>query len=158
MINLISKLLVFSFSVIILTTGIRAEKQPVILILGIESNEINEIQDRIIREEILRLYLQKNYKIVPIMKLTGFIEENHINLQTLNQTQIPQISHSLEADIAVFCRNSRKNELQIFVYDRNKNKFFKKSIVIDSIEPLNKITPILIDVIFRNSIQLVEEL
>ncbi len=140
------------------TKLIRAEEKPVILVLGIESSEISEIQDRIIREEIMRRFYEKQYRITSVMELTGLIEENQINVQALKKEDIPSVTYRLNADAAIFSKKTGSKELTIFIYHKSQNKFFQKSIIIDLNGDFNTLCPILIDEIFKNSFRLLEEI
>lgn len=68
------------------------------LVLGFNSTLLNDVQDRLLRETVLRGFLERGYPIVPVMEIEGLIQAtDHEKLRTMTPDEQKRLCHELGA-------------------------------------------------------------
>lgn len=132
-----------------------------ILVIGIKSKFINDIQNRVIREEVMRKFIKNGFNIVTVMELMSATENQNLNLSTLDRKRVAQLTMNFDADYAIFSELDKygesKYKLTIHVYKSKSNQFYVKKIFLDYSKEFNKIAPIVSDKLYENSKVIIEE-
>jgi hypothetical protein len=72
-----------------------------ILVLGFKSKLIGNLQDRILRETIMREFLERGYSIVPIMDIEGLLLVEESDIRKLMKDNIRKLCVRFASDYAV---------------------------------------------------------
>ncbi len=88
----------FAGSILSVNGGTAGKK---ILVLGFRSSAINDVQDRLLRESVMRELLKRKYAIVPVMELENVITEDGINLRKISPERARKLAQRFEADYAL---------------------------------------------------------
>ncbi|HEY1405797.1 MAG TPA: hypothetical protein VF857_04230 [Spirochaetota bacterium] len=103
---------------IVLPSGLWAKER--ILVLGTSSTELSEIDERILREETMRLFLNAGFDIVPVMEVEREVQERGTILALLNEKEIFPLGTKLSAQWAVRCvlatQKSKRSSI-LYVYN-----------------------------------------
>jgi hypothetical protein len=80
-----------------------AEDDPakLILVLGFKSDYMSDLQDRLLREAILRRLVEKGYRIVPLMEMERYFKSGRKNIRNINISELKVLCEELGADYAV---------------------------------------------------------
>ncbi len=111
-----------------------------IAVLGTKSSEINDLEDRFLREKLMRLFIGGGITSVPVTKIDSLIFENGYNLQNLNEKQIADISSITNAQYILtgeFSRVGNKSFYTIILYHSSEAVFSKKMITADNYKSFN---------------------
>ncbi len=86
-----------------LDIAISKENKPAgkVLVLGFSSRYINDFQDRLLRETVMRGLCEKGYRIVPIMELERFFQDYHTGIQNVKNFVMEDLCKQLGASFAV---------------------------------------------------------
>ena len=91
-----------------------AETQPTVLVLGTESPVLSEVQDRILRESIMRELLSAGMKIVPVMELEREIQLDRVNVRSVPPSTIPALAERFGARLALRGAYGGKNRAGVY--------------------------------------------
>jgi hypothetical protein len=72
-----------------------------VLVLGFTSKEINETQDMLLRNYVMRAFMNKGYSTVPIMSIEDFVLEKSFNVRQANRTDLKRLCAYFHADFAL---------------------------------------------------------
>ena len=73
-----------------------------VLVLGFDSPYFNEIQDRLLRESVMKEFITRGYSVIPVMEVESLILEEGINkFRKASQADMKDFCRRLDADIAV---------------------------------------------------------
>ncbi|OHD69152.1 MAG: hypothetical protein A2W19_06080 [Spirochaetes bacterium RBG_16_49_21] len=74
-----------------------------ILVLGFDSRLLNDIQDRLVRETVMRSFHDKGYRIVPVMEVESLFHGSRIRqIRKLNRDTVMSICDKLDAGYACY--------------------------------------------------------
>jgi hypothetical protein len=121
-----------------------------ILVLGFESRQLNDIQDRLLRETILREFHDRGYSIVPVMEIeTLFYGSQMRQIRKLKRDTVKSICDDLEAGFACYGSiapddGSKDNEIRpeknyicaLTFYRKDENKFHELKFTLPGRESL----------------------
>jgi len=121
-----------------------------VLVLGFESRQLNDIQDRLLRETILREFHDKGYSIVPVMEIeTLFYGSQMRQIRKLKRDTVKSICEDLKAGFACYGsiapdNGSKDNEIRpeknyicsLTVYRRDENRFHELKFTLPGRESL----------------------
>ena len=83
--------------------AIHAISKERILVLGFESKQLNDIQDRLLRETILREFYDRGYAIVPVMEIeTLFYGSPLRQIRKLSRDAVRSLCDDLNAGYACY--------------------------------------------------------
>ncbi len=72
-----------------------------VLILGFNSDQINETQDMLLRNYLMRAFMKKGYSTVPIMALEEFVLEKSFNVRQTTRNDLKRLCAYFHADFAL---------------------------------------------------------
>ncbi|MCP4135861.1 MAG: hypothetical protein GY754_33140 [bacterium] len=76
--------------------------KPKILVLGFSSAQINDIQERLLRETVLREFREKGFPIVPVMELESiFYDEKKKYPGLISTKDLKEYCRDLKADFSL---------------------------------------------------------
>ncbi len=107
------------------------------LVLGFGSKQLNEIQDRLLRESIMRRLGMKGYRIVPVMEVESLLQgELKGRVRSLTRAEVRGICSDLDAGYACYgsiepegkmhdasIENGRHYRCSLALYRRNRDAF-----------------------------------
>jgi hypothetical protein len=105
-----------------------------ILVLGSARGELSEIEDRIMREEVMRQLVKSGQKIVPVMEIEKEILENALDVRKVSDSEMKGLSEKLNADLIVsgsFARTPRSFSFQLAVRNMAIGIITRKEIPLD---------------------------
>jgi hypothetical protein len=70
-------------------------------VLGFKSDYISDLQDRLLREAILRRLVEKGYRIVSLMEMERYFKSGRKNIRNINISELKVLCEELGADYAV---------------------------------------------------------
>jgi len=112
-----------------------------VLVLGFNSRHFNDLQDRLLREIIIRKFHTRGYNIVTVMEIESIIQEDsRIKIRRLKRDKIRKLCTQMHADYVVtgsiYLKNNIKSKhkitknfvyrCKIVLYQRSKNRFIEK--------------------------------
>ena len=133
------------FILIIVSDPLFSQNKTKILVLGTAAKSINDIEDRLLRESVMRELLKKGFDIVPVMELEGEVQQNGLDLRNVPSSVIKNLSLRFEADFCVSgsIEKQTHNDLYLLkVYDLRDAKVYcsdiqiKKEMVFQDLCPL----------------------
>ena len=92
----------------------QAEPKKKFLVLGFQSKLINDLQDRLIREELMRELVKSGYNIVPVMELESAAYDENAPLKDFRNIKEP-------AAVSLANRFNAKYVLFGKIYTKNKS-------------------------------------
>ena len=125
----------------IVSFGYGNEKGKV-LVLGFHSRVINNIQDRLLRENIMKRFLKRGYRIVPVMQIESFIQKKgYKNIRRIDHSHMRYLGDIKGADytiggtIAPEKKGAPHNKIgsnivyicSVRIYHKKKNTFYNYS-------------------------------
>ena len=72
-----------------------------VLVLGTDSPLLSDVQDRILRESVMRGILAAGMKIVPVMDLEREIQLEGVNVRTVSPSRVPSLAGRFGAGFCV---------------------------------------------------------
>lgn len=111
-----------------------AEKNK-ILLLGTETSVFDDIQDRILRENIMRNLRQLKIPVVKVMDLEQLIIEDGLRIRKPAYKKIPYYVSTTNSSHAVFSKLTPSKDkfiLTVYVYSKSSNKIMAQTKIIDS--------------------------
>lgn len=157
--KLVSKFFIVILLIVSFSQNLYAKSKPKILMLGTSSSIINDVQDRILREQVLQKFLKEKYPIVPVTKIDSLVYQENVNVRNLSKQQIIEFALKYNVDFLLFgklLKNNNKLKYILSIYNKNKNEFVSKIIMIDEntnfINYCNKLS----ENIFRSTINFVK--
>ena len=86
-----------------------AKPKERVLVLGFESKQLNDVQDRLLRETVMRQLLARDYQIVQVMELESMFHDGQKRqIRKLKEDEIRGLCNDLTAGLA--CTGSIKPE------------------------------------------------
>jgi hypothetical protein len=114
-----NRIFYFSFCIIILfipLNGIsKDDPAKIILVLGFKSGYISDLQDRLLREAILRRLVKKGYRIVPVMEMERYFKSSRKNIRNIDVSELKVLCEELGADYAVTGSMARIRRNYVFL-------------------------------------------
>ncbi len=122
-----------------------------ILVLGTRSDMLNDLQDRIFREELLRRFHDKGHAVVPVMEMEVYFRgEGYRRPERINRTELRRYS-SLFQDASVVAveisvrdesgtgtamEEGKEYRCRVYLYDSADNRFHESEILVTGKETL----------------------
>jgi hypothetical protein len=101
----LKRIFYFSFCIIVLVIPLNSiagdDPAKLILVLGFKSDYISDLQDRLLREAILRRLVEKGYRIIPVMEMERYFKSGRKNIRNINISELKVLCEELGADYAV---------------------------------------------------------
>lgn len=98
------KLLILATAVAVSITGPgagAAGTKERVVVLGFASRQLNDVQDRLLREAVLRELHGRGYRIVPVMEIESLITEvRRSQIRKLSRVELKSLCAELSAGIA----------------------------------------------------------
>ena len=125
-----------AFFLIMMCTSVPVFSQTAsrILMLGSARGELSEIEDRIIREEVMRQLVKSGRKIVPVMEIEKEIQENALDIRQISDSEMKSISVKLNADMIArgsFLRKPASFSFLLSVWNMKTGDIARKEIPLD---------------------------
>ncbi|MCX7679237.1 MAG: hypothetical protein N2316_08445 [Spirochaetes bacterium] len=79
----------------------QAQQKGSVLVLGFSSHIVNDAQDMLLRNYIMREFLKKGYGIVPIMAIEGYAQEKSFDVRQATRGDMKRLSAFFHADYAI---------------------------------------------------------
>lgn len=98
-----------------------------VLILGFSSDQINETQDMLLRNYLMRAFMKKGYHTVPIMAIEEFILEKSFNVRQANRNDLKRLCAYFHADYALSgnIENRRKKLfVSVSLYQKESEQYY----------------------------------
>lgn len=115
--------------------GKDATSQGRILVLGFQSRTISELQDRLLRESIMRELRKQDYPIVPVMEIERFFREHNGGIRRIKSSQMQDLCGELNAGYSVsgtITSYRGKSIVKYLIYDRMKDTMHRYTIQLNS--------------------------
>jgi hypothetical protein len=80
---------------------VSAAPDATVLVLGTDSPLLSDVQDRLLRESLMRGILAAGMKIVPVMDLERSIQLEGFNVRTVSPSRIPFLAETFGAGFCV---------------------------------------------------------
>jgi hypothetical protein len=114
----LKRIFYYSFCIIVLAIPLISvsEDDPakLILVLGFKSNYMSDLQDRLLREAVLRRLVEKGYRIVPVMKIERYFKSGRKNIRSIGISELKVLCEKLGADYAVVGSMARRRRSYVF--------------------------------------------
>jgi hypothetical protein len=115
------------------TSPIEVKVSARVLVLGFKSKIIGNLQDRILRETIMREFLDRGYGIVPIMDIEGLLLLEESDIRKLTKDNVRKLCVRFASDYAVSGEVRKSGGGQyadVAVFRKADNKFIELKIQI----------------------------
>lgn len=98
-----------------------------VLVLGFSSEQINETQDMLLRNYVMRAFMKKGYSTVPIMAIEEFVLEKSFNVRRANRNDLKRLCAYFHADYALSGSiETRRKKLFVSVslYQKDSEQYY----------------------------------
>lgn len=98
-----------------------------VLVLGFASSLINETQDMLLRNHIMREFLKKGYCTVPIMAVEGYVQEKGFDVRQATRNDLKRLSAYFHADCAISGNielRRKKLFVSVSLYQKEQEQFY----------------------------------
>lgn len=106
-----------------------------VLVLGFETSSLSDIQDRLLRETVMRDFDQNGYAIVPVMQLEYAMQESRTNIRKISREQLKNLCLEFGADCAItgiVSPGKPKGFPDIILYRKETDKFIKFGVAVET--------------------------
>jgi hypothetical protein len=104
-----------------------------ILVAGTKSEELSVIDERLIREETMRLLFEGGHSIIPVMELERETRERNTTLALLGEREFFTIAEALNVRWIIHGTLASHNRTRVYtldIYDTGSNKKYTTQILI----------------------------
>lgn len=102
-IRLTAVFVIVSAACALFSDGMFAKPRGRMLVLGFRSSQLNDVQDRLLRETVMRRLYTEGYQIVPVMEIESvFSEDRKGRIRKLSRDDVRTICTDLVAGYALF--------------------------------------------------------
>jgi hypothetical protein len=132
------KFLFFWGIVIALMIPLSAENNTV-MVFGTPRGELNDTEDRILREEVMRRLVSQGITVVPVYDVERILRENYLDIRSVLLKDRKALSEKTSAQIFVyglFSRSADKISFLITVSDLSGKALGEKEIPLDLKQPI----------------------
>jgi hypothetical protein len=106
-----------------------------VLVLGFRSSMLSDLEDRILRETIMRELVERGHEIISVMDLEGFFSEYPKHIRKISEADLGTLCNKLGASYAVsgsIARNGRRSVVSVIIYGRERNLIHRRRISLGS--------------------------
>lgn len=122
---MVKKIFLYAFFIIVLAipmNGVSKDTpEGMILVLGLKSVHLDDLQDRLLRESILRSLIERGYRIVPVMEMERYFKSRWNSIRNIDISKLKELCDAFEAAYAVTGSMARKRRSYVFsiiIYER----------------------------------------
>lgn len=72
-----------------------------VLVLGFNSPYINDVQDMLLREAVMRNFKGRGYPIITVMEMEDYIQENNLNVRSVSRASMKNLCREFNADYSL---------------------------------------------------------
>ena len=140
-VRFLSILIVFIVLVFTSILCSKSDSKVIVTVLGFRSKYINNVQDRILRETILRRFKKRGFSIVPVMELERFFFNYNTKIRDIKISGIKRISREFKTDYIVNGTIDKKGKLYlvtVIVYNKKGEAMNRFTINIDGKKVFNE--------------------
>lgn len=112
------------FILVVSLTSIFPGEEERVLVLGFRSSPLSDLEDRILRETIMRELVERGHEIVSVMELERFFSEYPKHIRKISEEDLGTLCNKLGASYAVsgsIVRDGRRNVVSVIIYGRGRN-------------------------------------
>lgn len=98
-----------------------------VLVLGFNSQVINEVQDMLLRQAVMRNFRSRGYSPVPVMELEDYIQENSFDVRSVNRAAMKRLCEAFTADYSLSGSievRRRRLFVSLFLYQKNGDQYY----------------------------------
>lgn len=106
-----------------------------VLVLGFRSSMLSDLEDRILRETIMRELVERGHEIISVMEMEGFFSEYPKHIRKIGEADLDMLCKKLGARYAVsgsIARNGRRSVVSVIIYGRERNLIHRRRISLNS--------------------------
>lgn len=121
---MVKRIFLYAFFIIVLAipmNGASKDTPGMILVLGLKSVHLDDLQDRLLRESILRGLVERGYRIVPVMEMERYFKSRGNSIRNIDISKIEELCDAFEAAYAVtgsMVRKRRSYVFSVIIYEK----------------------------------------
>jgi hypothetical protein len=122
---MVKRIFLYGFFIIVLAIPMNGVSKDTpggnILVLGFKSVHLDDLQDRLLREAILRGLIDRGYRIVPVMEMERYFKSRSNSIRDIDISKLKELCDEFEAAYAVtgsMARKKRSYVFSIIIYER----------------------------------------
>jgi len=101
--------------------------QGKVLVLGFASQYINETQDMLLRELVMRDFLRRGYTLVPVMEIEDRVQEKSLDVRDAGRARLKSLCGEFSADYAIAGQievRRRRLFVSLALYQKARDQFY----------------------------------
>ncbi|HPA72168.1 MAG TPA: hypothetical protein PKY31_07865 [Spirochaetota bacterium] len=116
--------------VVVHAAPLRSQEAPArgkVLVLGFASQYINDVQDMLLREAVMRSFRKTGYSVVPVMELEDYIQENGLNVRSVNRASLKSLCREFKTDYSLagsIDMRRRKLFVSLSLYQKDGDQYY----------------------------------
>lgn len=98
-----------------------------VLVLGFHSQYINEVQDMLLRQAVMRDFRGRGYAPVPVMEVEDYIQEKNFNVRNVTRASMKELCEVFAADYSLSGSievRRRRLFVSLFLYQKNGDQYY----------------------------------
>jgi len=98
-----------------------------VLVLGFSSQYINDVQDMLLREAVMRSFRKAGYPVVPVMELEDHIQESGLNVRSVNRASLKNLCRDFRTDYSLagsIDMRRRKLFVSLSLYQKDGDQYY----------------------------------
>jgi len=98
-----------------------------VLVLGFSSQFINEVQDMLLRQAVMRNFSARGYSPVPVMEVEDYIQENSFDVRSVNRASMKRLCEVFTADYSLSGSievRRRRLFVSLSLYQKNGDQYY----------------------------------
>jgi hypothetical protein len=138
---MVKRIFLYGFFIIVLAIPVNGVSKDtpegIILVLGFKSVHLDDLQDRLLREAILRGLIERGYRIVPVMEIERYFKSRLKSIRRIDISKLRELCDEFEAACAVtgsMVRKKRSYVFSIVIYERAMENISRSAISISEKE------------------------
>jgi len=141
-----------ALALVIVVNHLTADGRARVVVLGFNSRQLNDVQDRLLRETVLREFFDRGRAIVPVMEIESLLlGDQRRNIRLLSEKDIREISVEIDAAYAICgtlepesgpadrCIDAEARFVcHLVLYRRDDDTFVRERIVVNGADTLDR--------------------
>lgn len=141
---------VMAVSILLAATLSSGAPEERFLVLGFSAQQLNEVQDRLLREAIMRRLVSRGYRIVPVMEVESILQgDRRGRVRSLTRGEVRGLCQDLNAGYACYgsiepeggrrdasFTRGRRYRCALEIYRRDRDAFEEVSVAFDGHDSL----------------------
>jgi hypothetical protein len=107
--------------------GQETSQRGKVLVLGFNSQVINEVQDMLLRQAVMRNFRARGYSPVPVMEVEDYIQENSFDVRSVNRASMKRLCEAFAADFSLSGSievRRRRLFVSLSLYQKNGDQYY----------------------------------